>query len=197
MYHHLSGKLMHKSPAFAVVDAGGIGFEGTIPLSTFEKLPPEGSNVMLLTHFVVREDAHRLFGFLTSDERELFRMLINVNGIGPMLATAVLSGTSVETVKQAVASGDTALLKKIRGIGAKTAERMVLELKGPIARLGVRVGATGAVTPGDGGALDAVAGLVSLGFARAKAEEAVGAARNKLGNDAGIEALVREALKST
>ncbi len=197
MYHHLSGRLTHKTPALAVVDVAGVGFEVTCPLSTFEKLPPEGSNVLLLTHLIVREDGFRLFGFLTSEERELFRMLINVNGIGPMLATAVLSGTSVETVKQAVMTGDTALLKKIRGIGGKTAERMVLELKGPISRLGLHYSATGALPPGDRGALDAVAGLVSLGFPRLKAEEAVAAARKKLGTDAGVEGLVREALKST
>jgi Holliday junction DNA helicase RuvA len=196
MFHHLSGKLIHKTPAMVVVDVAGVGYEVTVPLSTFEKLPSVGANVLLLTHLQVREDAFRLFGFMTSEERELFRMLIAVSGIGPALATAVLSGTSVETVKQAVLSGDAGLLKKVRGIGAKTAERMVLELKGPIARLGARVGA-GAVSYGDRSILDAVAGLVSLGFPRAKAEEAVADARNKLGADVTIEALVREALKST
>ncbi len=196
MYHHLSGKLVSKAPALVVVDCAGVGYEMTVPLSTYEKLPVEGAPVRLLTHLVVREDAHRLFGFLTAEERELFRLLIGVNGIGPMLATAVLSGTSVETVKQAVMSGDAAMLRKIRGIGAKTAERMVLELKGPISRMGVRLGA-GAVGGGDGGALDAVAGLVSLGFARARAEESVALARKRLGADASVESLVREALKST
>lgn len=196
MFHHLSGKLTSKSPALAVVDVGGAGYEVTIPLSTYERLPAEGAHVTLLTHLIVREDAHRLFGFLTTDERELFRMLISVSGIGPMLATAVLSGTSVETVRQAVIAGDAAMLKKIRGIGAKTAERMVLELKGPISRLGARAGGP-SLGAGDGGALDAVAGLVSLGFSRAKAEESVAAARKKLGADAAVEALVREALKST
>ncbi len=196
MYHHVSGKLVSKTPALVVVDCAGVGYEMTVPLSTYEKLPGEGAPVRLLTHLVVREDAHRLFGFLTSDERELFRLLIGVNGIGPMLATAVLSGTSVETVKQAVMTGDAAMLRKIRGIGAKTAERMVLELKGPISRMGVRVGA-GGVPTGGGGALDAVAGLVSLGFSRARAEESVALARKKLGADASVESLVREALKST
>ena len=196
MYHHLSGKLVSKTPALVVVDVGGTGYELTVPLSTFEKLPSEGAGVHLLTHLVVREDAMRLFGFLTADERDLFRMLINVSGIGPMLATAVLSGTSVETVKQAVMTGDSVLLKRIRGVGSKTAERMVLELKGPISRLGVRVGAA-CVGTGDGGVLDAVAGLVSLGFARVKAEEVIAHARKKLGKDASVESLVREALKST
>ena len=194
MYHHLSGKLVHKSPATIVVDVAGVGYEAAVPLSTYEKLPAEGSPVRLLTHLYVREDVMRLFGFLTAEERELFRMLIGVSGIGPMLAMAVLSGTSVETVRQAVLSGDAALLRKIRGIGTKTAERMVLELRGPISRLGVSPGA--AAGTGDRRVLDAVAGLVSLGFARGKAEEAILAARRKLGSDATVESLVREALKS-
>jgi len=194
MYHHLSGKLVHKSPATIVVDVQGVGYEVAVPLSTYEKLPTEGSPVRLLTHLYVREDVMRLFGFLTAEERDLFRMLIGVSGIGPMLAMAVLSGTSVDTVKQAVLSGDAALLRKIRGIGTKTAERMVLELRGPISRLGVRGGA--AVGGGDMRALDSVAGLVSLGFTRGKAEEAILAVRKKLGADATVEQLVREALKS-
>jgi Holliday junction DNA helicase RuvA len=195
MYHHLSGKLVSKTPALVVVDCSGVGYEVAVPLSTFEKLPAEGSHVHLLTHLHVREDGMRLFGFLTAEERDLFRMLIGVSGIGPVLATAVLSGTSVETVRQAVLSGDAALLKKIRGIGSKTADRIILELRGSIARLGVRVGA--GAPAGDRPTLDAVAGLVSLGFTRSKAEEAVVDARKKLGPGATVETLVREALKST
>jgi len=196
MYHHLSGKLVSKSPAGIVVDVAGVGYELTVPLSTFEKLPAESSDVELLTHLHVREDGMRLFGFVTTEERALFRMLIGVSGIGPMLAMAVLSGTSTETFKQAVISGDSALLKQIRGVGAKTAERMVLELRDPVSRLGVRAGA-GAPTPGDTTAIDAVAALVSLGFSRTKAEEVVASTRRKTGSDVTVEELVREALKST
>lgn len=195
MYDHLSGKLEHKSVASIVVDVAGVGYELTVPLSTYEKLPKEGSDVKLLTHLHVRDDVMRLFGFASSEERELFRMLIGVSGIGPMLALAVLSGTSVETVKEAVMAGDATLLKTIRGVGAKTAERMVLELRDPIGRLGVWIGAPG-VSVGDQTALDAVAALVSLGYSRAKAEEAVARARKKRGADATVEELVREALKA-
>ena len=194
MYHHLSGKLMHKSPASVVVDVAGVGYGLTVPLSTYEKLPTEGEQVRLLTHLHVRDDVMRLFGFATSEERELFRMLIGVSGIGPMLALAVLSGMSVDTIKQAVAAGDATLLKTIRGVGAKTAERMVLELRDPIGRLGVPIGAPG-VSAGDRTALDAVAALVSLGYSRTKAEEAVALARKKCGADTTVEELVREALK--
>jgi len=195
MYHHLCGKLVHKSPASVVLDVGGVGYDLTVPLSTYEKLPTEGKSVELLTHLHVRDDGMKLFGFLSVEERELFRMLIGVSGIGPMLALAVLSGTSVETVKQAVLAGDATLLKRIRGVGAKTAERMVLELRDPVTRLGVSPGAP-AVTTGDRQALDAVAALVSLGYSRTKAEEAVGTVRRKLGADVLVEELVREALKS-
>ena len=194
MYHHLSGTLMHKSPASIVVEVAGVGYGLTVPLSTFEKLPAEGEQVRLLTHLHVRDDVMRLFGFATGEERELFRMLIGVSGIGPMLALAVLSGMSVDTIKQAVAAGDATLLKTIRGVGAKTAERMVLELRDPIGRLGVPIGGPG-VSAGDRTALDAVAALVSLGYSRTKAEEAVALARKKCGADATIEELVREALK--
>jgi len=194
MYHHLSGKLASKSPAAVVVDVGGVGYEVTVPLSTFEKLPAEGEAVHLLTHLHVRDDGLRLFGFLSSEERELFRMLIGVTGIGPMLAMAVLSGTSVESVRSAVLAGDSGRLKQIRGVGTKTAERMVLELRDPIVRLGVRAGVPAAAA--ELTSLDAISALVSLGFSRMKADEAITRARKKLGADASVEALVREALKS-
>ena len=195
MYHHLSGKLAHKSPAQIVVDVGGVGYELSVPLSTYEKLPAEGETVRLLTHFHVRDDGMRLFGFLSHEERELFRMLLTVSGIGPMLAMAVLSGSSVEAVKSAVLTADSSRLKKIRGIGTKTAERMVLELRDPIARLGVRVSG-GEASAGEFASRDAVSALVSLGFSRTRADEAVAAARKTLGTQASVEALVREALKS-
>ena len=195
MYHHLSGKLVHKSATSVVVDVTGVGYELTIPLSTYERLPTEGSDVRLLTHLHVREDGMRLFGFLSDEELELFRMLLGVSGIGPMLALAVLSGTSVETVKQAVLAGDASLLKKIRGVGTKTAERMVLELRDPVTRLTVRPGGRPLVGA-DRTTLDAVAALVSLGYSRTRAEEAVAAARKKCGPDVTVEELVREALKA-
>jgi len=195
MYHHLLGKLVHKSPAQIVVDVAGVGFELAVPLSTYEKLPAEGETVRLLTHLHVRDDGMRLFGFLSHEERELFRMLLTVSGIGPMLAMAVLSGSSVESVKAAVLAGDAGRLRKIRGIGTKTAERVVLELRDPIARLGFTT-PTGAAAAGELASLDAVSALVSLGFSRTRADEAVAAARKALGAGASVEALVRQALKS-
>ena len=195
MYHHLSGKLVHKSAAGVVLEVTGVGYELTVPLSTYEKLPKEGSSVRLLTHFHVRDDGMRLFGFLTAEERELFRMLIAVSGIGPMLALAVLSGTSVEMVRQAVLAGDATLLKRIRGVGSKTAERMVLELREPISRLGVEAGRA-AAQAGGSRVLDAAAALVSLGYSRTRAEEAVALVRKRRGADATVEELGRDALRS-
>jgi Holliday junction DNA helicase RuvA len=196
MYHHLSGRLAHKSPASVVLEVDGVGYDLTVPLSTYEKLPAEGGEVRLLTHLQVREDVMRLFGFLTDEERDLFRMLISVSGVGPALAMAVLSGTSVEMVKQAVMEGNAALLKQVRGVGAKTAERLVLELRDPVSKLGVRLGA-GGVGPGDTIGADAASALVALGFARAKAEEVVAVTRKRLKDaEVTVEVLVREALKS-
>ena len=196
MYHHLNGKLAHKSPAGVVLDVGGVGYDLIVPLSSYEKLPPEGAEVSLLTHFHVRDDDMRLFGFVTEAERDLFRMLISVSGIGPMLALAVLSGTSVDMVCQAVSAGDATMLRTIRGVGKKTAERIVLELREPIRRLGATVGAV-VLSPADATSQDAVAALTSLGFSRTKAEEVVASARKRLGEDASVETLVREALKGT
>lgn len=195
MYHHLVGNLVSKSAASVVVEAGGIGYELSVPLSTYERLPAVDSDVRLLTHLHVREDMMRLYGFATPEERELFRMLIGVSGIGPMLAMAVLSGTSVEMFRKAVLNGEVALLKSIRGVGARTAERMVLELRDPVGRM--TPGEGGVVTPEDTAGIDAVAALVSLGFSRSKAEDAISSVRKKLGSGTALEDLVREALKST
>ncbi len=195
MYHHLVGNLVSKSAASVVVEAGGIGYELSVPLSTYERLPAVDSDVRLLTHLHVREDMMRLYGFATPEERELFRMLIGVSGIGPMLAMAVLSGTSVEMFRKAVLNSEVALLKSIRGVGARTAERMVLELRGPVGRM--TPGEGGAVGPEDTAGIAAVAALVSLGFSRSKAEDAISSVRKKLGSGAALEDLVREALKST
>jgi Holliday junction DNA helicase RuvA len=195
MYHHLCGKLVRKSTAGVVLEVAGVGYDLSVPLSTYEKLPAPNSEVTLLTHLHVREDALKLFGFLTAAERELFRMLIGVSGIGPMLAMAVLSGTSVDGFRQAVLSGDATQLKRIRGVGARTAERMVLELRDAVARAVGEAGAP-ALSRDDGTALDAVAGLVALGYTRSKAENAVSDVRKRCGSGASVQELVREALKS-
>src|SRR5438067_800790 len=122
--------LVNALPTQAIVDVGGVGYEVFIPLSSYDKLPAMGQSIRILTHLAVREDAHVLYGFMTPAERDLFRLLVNnVSGIGPKLALAVLSGMSVNNFKAAVVNSDVAAISKISGLGKKTAERIVLELK--------------------------------------------------------------------
>ena len=134
MITFLHGKLIETLPTRVVVEVHGVGYEALIPLSSYDKLPQPGQELKLLTHLVVREDAHVLYGFMTPTEGDLFRLLVNnVSGIGPKLALAVLSGMSVTSFKAAVVNSDVAAISKISGLGKKTAERIVLELKDKLA----------------------------------------------------------------
>ena len=195
MITHLHGRLAEVLPTVAVVDVGGVGYEVLIPLSSFDKLPAAGQEVRLLTHLVVREDAHLLYGFVTAAERELFRLLVNtVSGIGPKIALNVLSGMSVTSFRSAVAAGDFKALASISGVGKKTAERMVVELRDKLQALAAQLPAARA---GDGrGASDddLVAALVNLGYKPSLAEGAVGAAR-KDAPEAAFHELLRLALR--
>ncbi|OGW79166.1 MAG: Holliday junction DNA helicase RuvA [Omnitrophica bacterium RIFCSPLOWO2_12_FULL_44_17] len=129
MYSFLSGTLVEKHPTTAILDVNGIGFEVMIPLSTSQKLPSAGNQVKLRTHFVVREDAHLLFGFFTEEERSLFRLLIGVTGIGPKLGITLLSGLELNELKRAIVHGSIPALTAIPGIGRKIAERLIVELR--------------------------------------------------------------------
>ena len=132
MIGKLTGTLSDKNPPQVVVDCGGVGYEVQVPMSTFYNLPANGEKVSLLTHFVVREDAQILYGFATATEREAFRELIKISGVGPRTALAVLSGLSVGELSQAITLQEAGRLVKIPGIGKKTAERLLLELKGKL-----------------------------------------------------------------
>src|SRR5712671_3421607 len=130
MIHFLHGKLVEALPTQVTVKVNGLGYEVLIPLSSYDKLPPPGQEVKLLTHLAVREDAHTLYGFVTKAERELFRLLVNsVSGIGPKTALNILSGISATAFRGAVANSDVKSLSQISGVGKKTAERIVVELK--------------------------------------------------------------------
>ncbi|MFH0911648.1 MAG: Holliday junction branch migration protein RuvA [Planctomycetota bacterium] len=129
MYHHLQGKLTHLSPAQAVLEAGGVGYRLTISLTTFRALPPVGALCSFLVHLAVRDDALLLYGFATEAERALFRALLSVTGIGPATAIQILSGSTPEALVAAIRGQDHSFLKKIKGIGEKTARRIILELK--------------------------------------------------------------------
>ena len=200
MITFLRGKLVECLPTQITVEVAGVGYEALIPLSSFDKLPAVGSEVHLLTHLVVREDAHTLYGFVTAAERQLFRLLINtVSGIGPKIALSVLSGMSVVALRGAVAQGDVKALSQISGVGKKTAERIVVELKDKIGASGAweASSAQRAVNESDQRVNDAVLALVALGRKHAEAYETVRAAQAVLGPKATLEELVRASLKAT
>lgn len=197
----LHGKLVEALPTQVVVEVHGVGYEVLVPLSSFDRLPLPGAEVHLLTHLAVREDAHVLYGFLSSSERDLFRLLINtVSGIGPKIALSVLSGMSVTSFRSAVTSGDIKMLSSISGVGRKTAERIVVELKDKLGGFGVT--ATAPVSPGarsapveDTRGADAVAALMALGIKPADAHDAVRGALAMLGADATAEQIIRASLR--
>ena len=171
MIGRITGILVEKHPPQIVVSCQGVGYEIDVPMSTFYPLPRTGEEVTLLTHLVVREDAHLLFGFLTVAERAAFRQLLRISGVGPKVALAVLSGLSVEDLAAAVATEDAVRLTKVPGIGKKTAERLVLELRD---KLPGAVGAARAQPPGGGAAGGDVAdALLALGYNEREAQAAV------------------------
>lgn len=193
MYSYLRGILAARKPASAVVEAGGVGYEVQTTLLTSGALPEPGVEVLLHVHPVFREDRVTLFGFLTEDEREVFTILLTVAGVGPGLARTILSGTTIEGLAGAVLSGDEKALVSIPGVGRKLAQRLVVELREPLA------GRAGAAPAGalSGPAEEAVGALVTLGYPRIKAFNAV---RDALRETSGpgsptVESLVREALR--
>ena len=192
----LDGVLEDKEPTRAVVNVGGVGYEAAIPLSSYDRLPAVGQRVRLLTVPVVREDAHLLFGFMTAEERELFLLLTSVNGIGPKLGLAVLSGLSVRDLKAAIAAGDVKRLSGISGIGKKTAERLVLEMRDKLGKgdLAEALTADRAAGPADAKLRDAYLALVSLGYKPADAQRMVKDVAAQIAPDSSLEDVLRKVL---
>ena len=188
MIGRIEGKLLEKNPPLILVDVHGVGYEISVPMSTFYNLSDAGKNVVLLTHFVVREDAQLLYGFLTAAERSAFRELIKVSGIGARTALSVLSGLSVDALCQAVTQQDTAALTRVPGIGKKTAERLVLELKG---KLGADLGGLVSTAGASSAKSDVISALIALGYSEREATAAV----RKLPDDISVSDGIREALK--
>src|SRR2546423_11180985 len=200
MITFLHGKLIEALPTQVIVDVNGVGYEVLIPLSSYDKLPQPGQEMKLLTHLVVREDAHTLYGFMTSPERDLFRLLINtVSGIGPKIALNVLSGISVTAFRGAVANGDLKTLSQISGVGKKTAERVVVELKDRIGAVGAweAWSAQRALSPEEQKVNDAVLALMALGFKQLEAHDSIRKAQAALGASATLEELVRSCLRKS
>jgi holliday junction DNA helicase RuvA len=199
MIQFLRGKLVDALPTQITVDVNGVGYEVLIPLSSFDKLPQRGGNISILTHLSIREDAHVLYGFMTAAERDMFRMLINtVSGIGPKIALNILSGVNIAALRSAVATGDVKALSQISGVGKKTAERIVVELKdklGKSAALEPAGAARAGASSEHATFSDAVAALMALGYKQPEAHDAVRGAQALLGASATTEQLVRAALK--
>ncbi|NYT22835.1 Holliday junction branch migration protein RuvA [Alcaligenaceae bacterium] len=187
MIGRISGTLLEKTPPTLCVDVGGIGYEIDVPMSTLYKLPDIGARVTLHTHLQVRDDAHVLYGFSSTAERGAFRSLIKVTGVGARIALAVLSGMSVEELASAITLQETGRLTRVPGIGKKTAERLLLELRG---KLGADIGAASA--PVAGGQSDILNALLSLGYSSAETQKALKA----LPADVDVAEGIRLALKS-
>ena len=186
MIGRIQGILVEKNFPQVIVSCHGVGYEIDVPMSTFYPLPRTGEEVMLLTHLVVREDAHLLYGFLTAAERTAFRQLLKISGVGPKVALAVLSGLSVDDLAAAVTNGDAGRLTKVPGIGKKTAERLVLELRDKVPKV---AGAARAESPDGGG--DVIGALLGLGYNEREAQAAV----KQLPADLQLADAIRQALR--
>jgi holliday junction DNA helicase RuvA len=189
MIARLIGVLASKTPPDVLVDVGGVGYEVQVPMSTFYHLPEIGARVTLLTQFIVREDAQLLYGFLTQAERESFRSLIKISGVGPRIALAVLSGLSPAELAQAVAVQDASRLVKVPGIGKKTAERLLLELKG---KLAPDLAVSGGMPVANDHHADIQQALMALGYGEREAQAAV----KRLPPQVGVSDGIKQALKS-
>jgi len=182
MIGRLTGTIAEKTPPQILLDVGGVGYEVDVPMSTFYNLPGLGERVVLLTHFIVREDAQILFGFLTHDERATFRLLVKISGVGPRTALSILSGLSVNELAQAVSLQDSGRLVKVPGIGKKTAERLLLELKG---KLGDALTVPASIASDSQG--DILQALLALGYNDREAAAALKALPKDIGVSDGIK----------
>ena len=192
MIAYIRGILAEKDPTRVVIEAAGVGYEVLVPLSTYDKLPREGSEAKLLVAHCVREDDEILFGFATKDERELFAKLTSVSGVGPKIAIAILSGTSIGELALAISSGDAKRISAIKGVGKKTAEKICIELRDKVDALAFR-------GKGGGGeassiAADAVAALRALGFSDETSSKMVADVFAKNPDEASLDAIIRLAL---
>lgn len=198
MITFLRGKLVDITPAKVTLDVHGVGYEVLIPLSSFDRLGEPGTEITLLTHFHVREDAHILYGFMTEAERGLFRLVTHsVSGVGPRIALNILSGLGVSAFRSAVATGDVKALSQVSGVGKKTAERIVVELKDKVGDSGTLVPGmdTGRLTAADQKLNDAALALTALGYKPLDAQKAVKEVMAVRGSELAVDELVRFCLK--
>jgi Holliday junction DNA helicase RuvA len=192
MINHLTGKLVEKNPTYVVIECGGVGYFVNISLNTFTSLPDE-EHLRLFTHLQVREDAHTLYGFHTVAEREIFRLLISVSGVGSSTARTMLSSMTPAQVRDAIASGDVPAIQAVKGIGAKTAQRVILDLRDKV----LKIYELDEVSPESGNTNkeEALSALEVLGFARKSAEKAVDAVLRQ-DPSLSVEGIIKSALKN-
>jgi len=197
MIGRLAGKILQKSPPQILIDVNGVGYEVEAPMTTFYELPDVGANAVLLTHMVVREDAQLLYGFASEDERTMFRLLIRINGVGPKLGVAILSGIAGAELARCVSEGDVSALVKLPGVGKKTAERLIIELKDRLKDMPNQAASTSdagvAVTQNVSPKGEAVSALIALGYKSQEAERMVKAV---VADGLVSEELIRLALKA-
>jgi len=196
MIARLAGTLIHKQPPLMVIDVAGVGYEVEAPLSVFYDLPETGQPVIILTHLAIKDDAHTLYGFSSEGERTLFRQLLKISGIGAKLALTILSGASGDELARYVAESDTASLTRLPGIGKKTAERIIIELRDKLDAIPTGAGGpAGGIQPIEGNALsEAATALEGLGY---KPQEAGRMIRKVATPDMSVEEIIRHALQST
>ncbi len=194
MYDYIEGRIVHKNPAYIVLDNQGIGYKINISLQTFEKINPL-NEVKLPVYLSVKEDSHSLYGFFTEEERSIFRNLISVSGIGTNTAILILSSLSTKDLKNAILSGNVSLLKSIKGIGSKTAQRMLIELQDVLKKEG-EVITPGSVLVNNESVQEAVSALVMLGFRKADAEKSIHKVISQHGQSLSIEELIKFTLKT-
>lgn len=193
MIAYISGSLTHKEPSIAIIEAHGVGYEMRISLQTYSALPDNGSPCRLFTYLNIRDDAHVLYGFWESEEKHLFLHLISVTGIGPAIALIMLSSMSASEIRTAILQENIRAIQSIKGIGAKTAQRLILELKDRILKDGF---VSDAPTPEAGNQRsEALSALVTLGVARATAEKSIDAILKKYGNSISVEELIKLSLR--
>lgn len=196
MIAFLKGKLIHKDPTFVIIDVNGVGYHAHISLQTYSEIKDQ-ENILLFTHLNIREDAHVLFGFSKEAEKKMFQMLISVNGVGPSTAIIMLSYMSIDELKSAIVHDDATTLQKIKGIGGKTAQRVIIELKDKLKK-----DAFEEIIPSGTGVRhntlrnEALSALITLGINKSAAEKSVDSVLKKSGNTLTLEDLVKQALKN-
>jgi len=199
MIAYLKGKLVHKDPTYVIIDIGGIGYQVKISLQTYSKIKDE-EQVMLLTFLHIKEDGHTLYGFKEESEKKLFLNLISISGVGPNTGLMILSSLSTEELEQAIIQGDDKTIQNVKGVGAKTAQRIILELKDKVRKdslLDNSIAPQGFMRQSNKTREEALQALITLGFPKAAAEKNIATVLKKTGNEISLEDLIKASLKTS